>query len=358
MDTMRDDLEAAFGSDTPEGAQETVDETRQSAGEPSVKPDTETGGSFGGDSAESDPSKTAQELDASKEVKKPEEAAPETDPKPEDKATAQKPAEKAPASWKPAEREGWDKLPPHVKAAVNRREQEMQHNLQVTAQARNVAKSFHDMVMPYKPVFDAEGVSDPMQGIQSLLQVAAGLRMGSQQQKALEVAKIIQGYDVSIEALDSLLAGQQPQQENNQIEELINQRMAPVNQLLSQLNQSAEQEQQTQTMQASQSIAEFSNKAEFLAEVRNDMADLMDMAAQRGQRMTLDQAYAKACALNPEIAQVMEQRQQQQRIQQAAQSTAQKKNASSSIMGTKGGAGGQSGDMSLRSLIEEQWNER
>ena len=82
--------------------------------------------------------------------------------------------------------------------------------------------------------------------------------------------------------------------------------------------------------------------------MRHDMADLIEMAASRGQPITMEQAYNKACALNPQVSAVLEDRKQKAELMARQTTLAEKKAASTSIVGHKGGAGGVSGGGSLR----------
>lgn len=80
-------------------------------------------------------------------------------------------------------------------------------------------------------------------------------------------------------------------------------------------------------------IQQFANDPanEFYSDVQGDMADIMDMAAARGQKLGLKEAYDKACLMHPTISQITQNRQAQAAVQQ-------KRQAASSIHGGPGGA--------------------
>jgi hypothetical protein len=89
-------------------------------------------------------------------------------------------------------------------------------------------------------------------------------------------------------------------------------------------------------------------KNEFYNDVRSDMADLLDLANNRGQDMTLQQAYDKACAMHPQISQIMASR--------AARNNAQdKRRAAASISGSPGGPGEAAEPTSTRAALEAAW---
>ena len=66
-------------------------------------------------------------------------------------------------------------------------------------------------------------------------------------------------------------------------------------------------------------------------DVSADMADLLDFYAARGENLSIQEAYDKACAMNPEILAVKKSRETQQTL-------ASKKAAATSIHGTRGGS--------------------
>jgi len=264
---------------------------------------------------------------------------------------------KPPMDWSPTLRERWKTLPPEVQKAVHEREAQVNQVMQQTAQDRKLAHGFNQIVSQYRGLMAAEGVQDPLQGINGLLMTTAQLAMGNQQTKAQRIAALIKHYGVDIQTLDSVLAGEQPspnQAQDSRLEEMLNQRLAPVNQLLEQLNQSRQQQYQQVQTQASQSIEQFAAdpKNEFFDSVRLAMADFLDVAAQHGHQMSLEEAYQRACALNPEISQIMAQRQQATTVTSKADVMRRKANAASSVRGTRAG-GGNSGEKKERSIREE-----
>lgn len=273
-----------------------------------------------------------------------------------------KAAYKPPIDWSPTLREHWKSLPADVQRAVHEREQQVNHVMQQTAQDRRLAQGFNEVVSQYRGLMAAEGVQDPLQGIHGLLMTTAQLAMGNQHTKAQRIAALIKHYSVDIETLDSVLAGEQPspnQVQDSRLEEMLNQRLAPVNQLLEQLNQSRQyQFEQVQT-QANQSIVEFAAdpQNEFFDAVRYDMADFLDVAAQRGIQMSLQEAYQRACALNPEINQIMSQRNQRHTATSKADVMRQKANAASSVRGTRAGGDDAAGkkERSIREELEAQF---
>ena len=267
---------------------------------------------------------------------------------------------KAPVGWSPKQREDWSKIPRHLQDKIISREQDMASTMEGTAQARQTHDKMAQLGQNYASVLAAEGVNDPMQAVESLFQTTASLRMGTTEQKAQTIAGLISHYGIDIQALDNVLSGEVTQStgENAQLEQMINQRMAPIDSLMQRISQQETQQQEQQKTEATNSVKDFAQTAEFLPDVRNDMADLIDMASARGQTMTLQDAYNKACTLNPQIQEVLSQRQQQQRLTGNSSNMARKRSAASSLNGRMSGGvnAPDPSTMTLRESISAAWD--
>jgi hypothetical protein len=283
------------------------------------------------------------------------EAAPEA-AKPGKKQKGPKDSLKAPVDWSPKEREDWSKIPRHLQEKIINREKQMAEGMAGTGEARQTHQHLQQLAQSYAPVLAAEGVSTPMQAVEGLFKTVASLRMGTPQDKATEMARLIQHYGVDIQALDSVLAGQAPQNsQSSQLDQILEQKLAPVNQLMAQMNQYQVQQKQQVQQSATQSVATFAQDHEFLKDVRNDMADLIEMAAKQGRELSLQEANDRACALHPEIQDVINQRKQQEALMGNGQALAAKHNAASSITGKRSGTPGAEA-MSLRDSIANAWD--
>ena len=262
---------------------------------------------------------------------------------------------KSPNSWKPAEREHWSKVPVELQARIKAREHETENILRDSAEARKSQEFMNHLGNSYAPVFAAEGVNDVPTGIKGMVDTIALLQNGSPVDKANKMAQLIQHYGIDIGTLDSVLVGEAPQNpQAHELQQLIDQRMQPVNQLLSRIEQSQQQSQQQSQEEANRQVAEF--KGEFLTDVRNDMADLLDMAAARNQPMTLQEAYDKAVILRPDLQSILTERQKNEELTGKRNRIGSKMNAASSISGNRGGMASGTSD-TLRGAIEDAWNE-
>ena len=265
---------------------------------------------------------------------------------------------KAPASWTPKAREAWAKVPPEAQAQIAKRESEVTQVLQTSATARKGMEQLNQTLAPFKDSMIQAGYADPFTAISGLLSTEKTLRTGTGQEKAFQVANLIKQFGVDIGMLDSLLAGQPVQaSQNNDLEALINQRLEPVNQFLSQQKQMQQQEEYRQQQEAVQSVQAFGQEAEFLNDVRMDMADLMDAAAARGQQMSIKKAYDMACSLNPEISEMLASRKAAADLTSGRSAIERKRAAAgASLTGRPAGSGNSREGMDLRATIEDAWN--
>lgn len=257
-----------------------------------------------------------------------------------------------PVSWSATARETWKDIPKEAQDYILQREQQMQQGMQKNAEMARRASGMDKSLAPYQQYFSVNGGAGKT--LQTLLQTGAGLQMGTPQQKAQLVADIIQQYGVDIPALDSLITGKEvpaEMQQQSQMEQMLQQRLAPMQQQLAQYQQREHETRQGIQREAGGEVSVFSQdpKNEFYTDVRGEMADILDMAANRGVQLSLKQAYDKACALNPEISRIQQSREQQKTL-------ASKRRAAVSVTGGMGGPGATAAPESMRNAIESAWD--
>ena len=320
--TLRESLEAAFDdTPAPAPAPDFVEE--------SAPVEAEVGNESAPAQNEAAP---AQDLNAlaeqeSDKPKKPDAPAITPGPKSGPKA------EKAPASWRPEIREHWAQLPEAVRAEVARRETEVQRTLQETAQARQYAEAISKTFAPYEAYIKAEGAT-PMQVIDNLMGTAVRLRTSTGPELAGLMAGMVQQFGTGrfgqqfIEMLDSALAGNAPRQDPQQaqLQQVIQQQLAPVQQFMSQFQQAQQAQQAQVAQQAANEVEQFISQVEFGNDVRAEMADLMEVASRRGQTLSMQDAYRQACLMNPQVRAALQAR-QKTRVAQNQTSIAQRARA-------------------------------
>lgn len=258
----------------------------------------------------------------------------------------------APQGWKASTREQWKSIPADVRKDIVRRERDFAVGVQKHAEAAQYGHRMNQMLQPMQPFFQAGGMNGE-QGLQSVLQTASMLMGGQPQQKAEAVASMIQQYGVDLQSLDQLLAGQHSPQQGGpdpQVQQAIQQAVQPYQQFMSQMQQRQQQHQQAQQQQVATTVQEFAQNPqnEFYSQVRGDMATLLDLAAQRNENLSLEDAYQQACNYNADIRSVIEQR--------AARNNPQNKQAAStSIIGEPDGGGVTKQPETLRDALLDAW---
>jgi hypothetical protein len=354
--TIRDALEAAVPAEEPTAAPEPASEPASAPAEPAT-PAPEAAKSDGRD--ERGRFKTK---DAPVAPEAPQKAAAEPaqgiqpGPKAEPKAA---PRERAPASWRPDVREHWAQLPEPVRAEVARREQEVQRTLQETADARRFADQLNQVLRPYEMFIRAEN-SNPLQAIDNLMSTAARLRTGTAPELAQMVAGMVKQFGVGrfgqtfIEQLDQALAGEVPRVDPQaaQLQQVVQQQLAPVQQFMSQFQQAQLAQQQAAAQQASGEVQQFLQQAEFGEDVREDMADLMEVAQRRGRELTLQDAYRQACLANPRVRSVLQARVKTRSTQQLSGAAQRARAAAVSVSGGPALSSQSTDATDVRSAIE------
>ena len=224
-------------------------------------------------------------------------------------------ASKAPASWRPELREQWGNIPDPIKEVIAKREYEIDRTLKETADARQYAETISKAFAPYEAYIKAEGAT-PLQVIDNLMGTAVRLRTSTGPELANLMAGMVQQFGTGrfgnqfIELLDSALAGNAPRTDPGQaqLQQVIQQQLAPVQQFMQQFQQAQAAQQAQTAMQAANEVEDFISKTEFGNDVRQEMADLLEVAQRRGQQLSLSDAYRQACMLNPSVRQVLVQR--------------------------------------------------
>lgn len=249
----------------------------------------------------------------------------------------------APEGWRPAAREGWEGLPEPVRREIHRRELDIATGMQSSKDARTLADSFKAATDPYMSILAAEGQSDPMAAISGMLKTVSGLRLGSPQQKAERFAGLVQHYGIDLNILDQALAASikgEVLPDSDPVSAAVEARMKPVEDFMARMQRQGQESQDRQTAGAAADVDTFGETAEFIADVRMDMADLLDMSSNRGRNMSLQEAYDTACSMNPEIRAILAGRTNGQQAQQQAGHVASKiRTAATSPTGGRGGDG-------------------
>lgn len=244
-----------------------------------------------------------------------------------------KSVDRAPVSWKPASREHWAALPAEVRSEVTRREQEIAQTLQRTATERKYANEIFDAITPFEHHLRADGATH-VQAVTHLMQMAHALRSGSVQQKASLIAELCFRYSVDLKTLDSALMYmiEHKKPMTDPVAQAVQQELAPIREFMSKLQNTQQATRQQTTTQLQAEMETFMNDPanEFAADVAMEMADLLDLAANRGQILSLSDAYRRATMAHPQISQILIQRQHAQAAQRNGEAVQRARQAAAS----------------------------
>lgn len=239
--------------------------------------------------------------------------------------------DRAPASWRAEEREHWNEVKPEVRAAIHRREQEVDAVLRNSAESRRFTQAFAEVIKPYEGMIVSEG-SNALAAVQNMMQTAALFRYGQPQQKAQAVAQLVQQFGIDIEMLDAALTQNIGKGQNlaPQIQQIIQRELAPIKQ---QLAPQARHPANDASVQ--QEFDAFINdpENEFINDVGPLMASILDDAARRNELMSLQDAYKRATLAHPEVSKILERRKGAQSAAQLNAAALRAKNAAASVSG-------------------------
>jgi hypothetical protein len=252
--------------------------------------------------------------------------------------------EKPPQSWRAAQKAQWTALPLDVRTEVMRREKEITRTLGETANARSFANQFAAAVQPFQARIQAAGIN-PLQAVNELLRADWTLSTAPPTQRAQFMAKLIKDYGVDVRELDAALAGKPGADPvSATVEQLVNQRLAPMQQWIAQQEQLRIQGEQQQNGQISQTIEQMAEDPKYphFEDLREEMADIIDLSAKRGVYLSLDSAYSRAVAMNPEVSKQVA---TQQATEAAKTAAAQKNAAAQKALGASVSVGGAPGGL-------------
>ena len=271
--------------------------------------------------------------------------------KPKEDAGATKTDDDAPPrGFTAAAREEWKNTPSAIRKEIAKREADFNKGIEKYRAQAQKGDIIDKTVTPYRQMFAQMGVQPPVL-IGQLLQTASILSGGNTAAKAQLVANLTKQFGVDVNELDRALAGEQPKQPS-QTDRRLQEQLAPIQQELNQLRQFYQQSQQQGQSQVKNELNAFASSPEneFYNDVRLDMADIMDAMNNRGQSITLKEAYDRACHMNPEIRQIIQQR-------AAAGNLGGKRRAASSVHGVPSGGGGGVAGKTLRDTLSNAFDQ-
>jgi hypothetical protein len=239
------------------------------------------------------------------------------------------PQEAAPQAWGAAVKAEWSKLPPTVRAEINKREQDIHRMMTSHDGELRMGRELKEVITPYMPVLQSVGVT-PQVAVQNLLNNDYVLRHGSAEQKAQKVQELFQYY-----GLDMGQITQVQQQQASMPPEMrqMMQEIQGLKQTITQQSSLQEQQEQAKIMAEVNAFGADSKNIHFhKPEVKAAMAPLLG----NGTAKNLQEAYDMACWAVPSIRTELLAAQNAEQQQKKAQEIAKKKQASASVTGSPG----------------------
>ena len=354
-DSLRSELEAAFGGgdekstqDSPieaagdEPAPQTIEDAPEADGRargPDGKfvPKTETK-----QAAPSGDRKSGAEVAAAQEI-------PSTDAAKASEVAAQTVTNAPPVGWTAAEKAEWSKLSPAVQAAVSRREMQANEGQQRWSEQK---RQYEAVLSPVAEAARRNGMNTE-QGLQALLNAQSFL----ERDPTAAIKWLAQSHNVNL----ATLAGQPddvPSAQAPDIRALIRQEVQP---FVAPIHQRWQQEEQRQTDMTTQLVVDFATSPdhELFTSVEDDIMVMIPPLKARNPTWTpqqvLQEAYDRAVYANPHTRQSLlaarETAAEEKRRTEAAQRATKARGAAVSVTGSPQGSAGQEPAGSLRDEI-------
>lgn len=254
-----------------------------------------------------------------------------------------------PATWSASAKAIYATLPEVARKEIVKREADYSRGIQAHAEKAKVADTLMREIQPYEAMLRSEG-STPDRAIASLLRSAYVLRTASPQQKTELIMQIAQQYGADLSLFQGQRQPAEGQQDLSQVQQMVQQLVAPHLQRIQSWEQQQTQAQQAQSMQMEQDIQsqieafqhatneDGSPKHLYYENVRGAMSALIG----NKQAASLEQAYDMACWANPEVRAALLADQQRaaeaQRLEEAKRKATGARNASFGVTG-QGGVG-------------------
>lgn len=238
-----------------------------------------------------------------------------------------------PAALTKDERAFWDKTPKEIQEAFLRREKDVQKGVD---QLKAKYQPIEDVLSPVKGLLQQNGLTEA-HAVKQLFDWHRALANPNKEQAFGALRALAQSHGINLsqqpQQTAQQFASQQPQTQTpqqqqqvdplQQINELLEQKLAPVNQ---QLTNYAAEIQRQKLEAANAELATFSKDKPHFDKVRVRMAEILTTAANFGRPITLQEAYDEAVWGMQDIRNEILQEQEAKRLAdiQAAQQEAQR----------------------------------
>jgi hypothetical protein len=349
-DSLRSELEAAFGGSDEESTQDTPIEAAGDVPAPEAPEVAETDGRARGPDGKFIP-KT--ETPAVAAEKAPATEIPSTDAAKASTEAAQTATNAPPAGWTAAEKAEWTKLSPVAQAAISRREAEIANGGRQWSEEK---RRYEAVLSPVAEAARRNGMNTE-QGLQALLNAQSFL----ERDPTAAIKWLAQSHGVNLATLagqpDDVPSAQAPDIEAI-VRQAVQRSVAPI---VAPIQQRWQQEEQRQTEMTTQMVVDFAaaKDHELFGSVEQDIMDLIPPLKERNPnwspQQVLQEAYDRAVFANPSTRQTLlatrEQAAEEKRRTEAAQRATKARGAAVSVTGSPQGSAGQEPAASLRDEI-------
>lgn len=223
----------------------------------------------------------------------------------------------------------WPKLSPVVQKEIARREEEFHRELTKHDEERNFGRQVDKIITPYMAQIKSEGATAP-QAIESLLNMAHLLRVGSPQQKSELLLRTAQTFDVDLKQ-----ALQQVRQPENPMISSLQQELQALKSKFSE-QENLKKQQEDESIQEQIVAFRADPKHSHFETVKAHMASLL----KSGLAKDLQDAYDQAVYANPQTRSTLLQEQnaqtEEKRLADKKAKAEQARKAGSSIKGAPG----------------------
>lgn len=242
-------------------------------------------------------------------------------------ADQQQPAPDYPKTWRKELQGEWGKLPPAVKAEIQRREENFFEGIKQYQEPAAFGRAIGQEMLPHVDVMRQVGVT-PQQLTRDIMSSWSTLVKGNPDQKRQVLLNLAQQYGIDMAAPAAPSStGSAPAQAVSPDLNPVLQRVQGIEQMV---RQQAEQQARVVSEQAMTEVQRFASNPErkHFASVQDTMSQLIGS----GQAATLDDAYDKAVWMVPEVRnQLLAEQEQKRKADDAGKAAAARKAASVNV---------------------------
>lgn len=241
-------------------------------------------------------------------------------------------------AWKKAALAEWDKLPPLVRAEIERREDDFHKGIEQYKTGAAQAQEWEATVQPFMATIRSFNVA-PQVAVGELLKADHLLRYSQTPQKVQMLLKIAGDYGVDVNTLAQgiqQMVGEQVWQQQNPVDPRVQQLQSQVHQMQQHFLQTQQSAQQQEASAVDAEIAAFAADPdhEHFGTLQKEMGVLL----QSGLAKSLDEAYEMALRQNPQTYPVWLAQQQQEWDAQRKAKVAKAKQAGANVARPNGRA--------------------